>query len=151
MNAANKTMLELDFIDRIDGAFPYNNRQESLKMIDEALSISANAVFAVIEEIARIPDEERELVPFLSLSDLLNTIEKKFEHPLKPAVLKTARNMLAQVETDVDEAVNNIKSLNKYPRLYAALNIFYYSSFDESGVLDKAWDDVIKEWDNGID
>jgi len=145
-----KTMRELDFIDRIESGFPYSDRKESLKLIDEAISISSNSVFAVVEEIARIPDEEREQVPFLALTEFLKIIETKFEHPLKVAVLMTARRMLAQEETALDEVITNIQSLKKFPRQFAALNIFYYSSFDESGALDKVWDELIKEWDDSF-
>ena len=150
MSEQLKTIRELAFIDQIDGNFPYNNRKECLKLIDEALDISSNSVFAIVEEICRIPDEEREQVPFLSLLELLKIIETKLEHPLKTLVLQVARRMVKQEETPGDEAVINMETLKKFPRQYAALNIFYYSSFDESGKLDKAWDSVINEWDNSI-
>ncbi len=151
MNTPSKTMRELAFIDGIDGKFPYHDRNECMKLIDEALDISPNCVYAVVEEICRIPDEDRANVPFLFLSDLLKQIENKFEHPLKTKVFETARRMLKEEETPVGEAVKNIESLKKFPRLYSALNIFYYSSFDESGKLDVAWDQVIREWDLDVD
>lgn len=141
---------ELAFIDSIDGNFPYANRKACLTLIDEATEISANALFAIVEEICRIPDEEREQTSFLSLSELLKIAEKKATHPLKSLVFKVANRMLQQDETLVEEAVANIEALKNHPRQYAALNIFYYSSFDESGKLDEAWDAVIKEWDNVI-
>ncbi|MES2679033.1 MAG: hypothetical protein V4635_04075 [Bacteroidota bacterium] len=148
MSQQLKTMLELAFIDGVDGNFPYSNRKECLKLIDEAIGISPNCVFAVVEEIGRIPDEEREQVPFLQLTELLKLIEKKFDHPMKATVLKVARRMLNQEETPVEEVVANMEALKKFPRQFAALNIFYYSSFDESGKRDEAWDGVIREWDN---
>ena len=79
---------ELEFIDRIDGNFPYGDRKECIKLMDEAVLISPNASFAVIEEICRIPDEDRALLPFLALLDLLKEIEKRFEHPLKELIVK---------------------------------------------------------------
>jgi len=146
-----KTILELEFIDSIDSKFPYRDRKACLKLIDEAISISDNCVFAVVEEVCRIPDEERDAVPFLFLNELLKIIDGKFEHPVKQTVLTIAGRMLKQEETPGSEAVANMESLKQFPRLYAALNILYHSSFDESGMLDKAWDEVIKHWDNAIE
>lgn len=148
MSQQLNTIRELAFIDQIDGNFPYHDSKACAGLIDEALSISPNAVFAVVEEICRIPDEDREVVPFLHLTGLLRIIDQKFEHPLKKVVLMVARRMLELEETPGPEAAANIDSLVNFPRQFAALNIFYYSSFDDSGILDKAWDRVIKAWDD---
>jgi hypothetical protein len=139
---------ELEFIDKIDCNFPYHDHQTCLNLIDEALGISPNSVFAVVEEICRIPDEERENTPFLFLMDLLKTIDRKFEHPLKELVFKVAKRMIKQEETSVEETALNIEQVRPHVRQYAALNIIYYSCFDDEGKLNKAWDSIIREWDN---
>lgn len=145
-----KTLQELEFIDKIDGNFPYHDHAECLRLIDEAIRISPNCVFAVVEEICRIPDEERENTSFLFLNDLIKTIEKKFEHPLKELVFAVAKRMLKQEETPVEEAGKNLEQVRPYPRQYAAMNILYYSCFDDEGKLDKVWDSIIKEWDDSL-
>lgn len=145
-----KAIQELEFIDKIDSNFPYHDRAECIKLIDEALSISPNSVFAVVEEICRIPDEERENTSYLFLADLLKTIDKKFEHPLKELVFKIAGRMLKQEETSVEEAGKNLEMVRPYPRQYSAMNILYYSCFDDDGKLDKLWESIIKEWDDSF-
>lgn len=139
---------ELEFIDKIDCNFPYHDHQACLNLIDEGLSISPNSVYAIVEEICRIPDEERENTPFLFLLDVLKTIDKKFQHPLKELVFKIAIRMIKQEETSVEEAALNIEQVRPYVRQYAALNILYYSCFDDEGKLNKIWDSIIREWDN---
>lgn len=143
-----KALLELEFIDKIDGAFPYHDPKACSKLIDEAIRISPNSVFAVTEEICRIPDEDRENIPYLFLTGLLKTIDEKFDHPLKPLVLKIAGRMLKQEETTVEEAGKNLEQVRPYPGQYAAMNILYFSCFDDEGKLDKVWDSIIAEWDD---
>lgn len=142
-----KILKELEFIDKIDGAFPYENRKECLALIQEALDISPNAVFAVVEEICRIPDEDRAVVPFLSLIDLLKEIDTKFNHPLKEMVLKVAKRMLKEEETPLEETLLNLEEVRKFPRQFACLNIVFYSCHDDEEKRGAAWDSIIKEWD----
>jgi hypothetical protein len=141
---------ELEFIDNLDGKFPYENRNDCVKLIDEAISISPNALYAIVEEIARIPDEDREIIPFLSLLDLLKAIDTKFNHPLKKMILKVASNMVKGQETSLEETLLNLEEVRKFPRLFSALNIVYYSCFGDEKKLNAAWDNIIKEWDNSL-
>jgi hypothetical protein len=138
---------ELEFIDSIDGHFPYQDRAACLKLIEEAIVISPNAVYAVIEEIARIPDEDREIIPFLSLIDLLKIIDAKFNHPLKNKIIAVATNMVKEKETPLEETLLNLEEVRKFPRLFSALNIIFYSCFGDEKKLNAAWDSIIKEWD----
>jgi hypothetical protein len=39
---------ELEFIDRIDGNFPYGDRKECIKLMDEAVLISPRALLKMI-------------------------------------------------------------------------------------------------------
>lgn len=139
---------ELEFIDKIDGNFPYGNFKDCLKLIDEAISISPNSVFAVVEEICRIPDEDRITVAFLALKNLLNEVEKKFKHPLKEMVLKIANRMLAEQETTLEETLINLELVRKFPRQFASLNIIYYSCHGDEKKLNDSWNSIIKEWDS---
>lgn len=140
---------ELEFIDRIDGNFPYGDRKECIKLMDEAVLISPNASFAVIEEICRIPDEDRALLPFLALLDLLKEIEKRFEHPLKELIVKVASRMIKEQESSLEETLLNLESLKKYPRQFACLNIIFYSCHGDETKLNAGWDEIIKLWDKG--
>jgi len=139
---------ELEFIDKIDGAFPYANRKECTQLINEAIQISPNAIFAVVEEICRIPDEDREQIPFLSLIDLLKEIDTKFNHPLKEMILKVANRMVKEQETPLEETLLNLEELRKFPRQFACLNIVFYSCHDDEEKRGEVWDSIIKEWDD---
>ena len=63
---------EDDFIDRIDCNFPYHDKKESIRLIEESATFSTNATFTVIEEICRIPNNERKTTPPKILLELLN-------------------------------------------------------------------------------
>lgn len=137
---------EIDFVNKIDCRFPYGNRKECLNLIDEALGVSSNAVFSVIEEICRAPLSEREKVSNRHLSELLNAIDERFEHPLKEMILSVTNRLIRQQEISVGSAEEYMKAVDDFPGQYAALDIVYFSCDDRDGKLESLWDDIIARW-----
>lgn len=130
-------MTEKDFLELIDGAFPYDNKERCFELINQSLSISPNAVYAVVEEICRIPVSESQIVSETLLLELLNVIEEKFEHPVKALILEVARVILRRGEISVDDAILKMEELAKYKDAFSARSIVYFSCDDTEGKLEK--------------
>lgn len=140
---------ELEFINKIEDSFPFENYLHCLKLIDEAVLISPNSVFAVIEEITKIAGGDS--VSEETLINLLKHIDKKFEHPLRKLLLETAQNIILQEEITIEETIGNMELVRKYPRQYAALSTLYFSTPDKDGQLEKTWNSITDEWNEGDD
>lgn len=96
---------EIQFLDKIDCNFPYHDRQESLRLIEQASTLSTNALFSVVEELCRIPESERPNVPNEPLLDLLALTAAKINHPLKGLIIETAGKMIQRQELTVDDVI----------------------------------------------
>ncbi|MEO6302953.1 MAG: hypothetical protein ABIP51_07255 [Bacteroidia bacterium] len=142
-----EALKELEFIDKIEDNFPIENYLHSVKLIDEAISISPNSVFAVIEEICK--NATTDVVHEETLVNLLKHIDKKFEHPLRKLLLETAQNVILEEEMTMEETIANMELVRKYPGQYAALSVIYFSVEDVDGKLEKLWDDITTEWNDG--
>ncbi len=129
-------MSEKAFLDQIDCNFPYHDRKQCLDLIDQSLSISANAVFAVVAELCRVPKSQKKTVSARFLLELIDIIDSKFEHPVKEMALTAARKMVINEELSVDEAIAGIVHVSRYPGVFHAWSIFYFSCNDSDGILD---------------
>ena len=137
---------EIQFLDKIDCNFPYNDIQECERLIEQALTLSTNALFAVIEELCRIHESERSNVSTETLLDLLALTASKLNHPLKDIILDTADKMIRKQELTVDEAILKMQTVQKYPGQFAALSILYFSCDDKDEKLEPIWNDITTEW-----
>lgn len=137
---------EIQFLDKIDCNFPYQDRQESLRLIEQASALSTNALFSVIEELCRIPESERPNVATETLLDLLTLTANKLNHPLKAIIVDTADKMIRRQELMVDDVLLKMQTVQKYSGQFAALSILYFSCDDKDGKLEPIWDNIINEW-----
>jgi hypothetical protein len=133
------------FIEKIDGSFPFDDRDACLALIQEAASISPNACFQVIKEIACIEDFQRGDMDENELNALLNEIKGKFDHPMKELVIKAAQKLIEKTELSLNETMTGLEELKKYQDLYPVLSILCLANYDES--LDTKWDEVAAVWD----
>ena len=92
--------------------------------------MSSNAIFTVIEELCRIPYSQRSEVSNEILLDLLTLASNKFDHPLKQMITEIARKMIIEEDLTVDEAIEKMRIVGKFPGQYAALSIVYSSCDD---------------------
>ncbi len=144
-----EALKELEFINKIEDSFPFENYLHCLKLIDEAITISPNSVFAVIDEIAKTAGGDS--VSEETLINLLKHIDKKFEHPLRKLLLETAQSIILQEEISIKETIANMELVRKYPRQYAALSTLYFSTTDKDGQLEKVWNSITDEWNKNDD
>ena len=140
------TESEALFINDIDCKFPYLDRQRCVQLIDQALSISPNAIFAVIEEISRIPSSLKNSVSATTLHELLLIIESKFSHPLKNMILAISRMLIDGSNQRVVDSISQMEIVGKYPRQFAALNIIYFSCEGDKDELDQMREKIVNEW-----
>ena len=138
--------LEQLFEDRIDCNFPYNDKIESTKLISESIHYSTNAPFVIIQEIARIPFSERELVSQERLLELIAEIGKTFKHPLKSQLLDVAKLMIEQKEYPIDEAIKLMDEIRQHNGLWGALAIVYESSEDQENRLENKFNEIRDQW-----
>lgn len=138
--------IEIQFLDKIDCNFPYQDRQESVRLIEQASTISTNALFSIIEELCRIPESERPNVSTEEILDLLALTANKINHPLKGLIVETADKMIRRQELTVDDVILKMQTVQKYPGQFAALSILYFSCDDKDEKLELIWDDIIGEW-----
>lgn len=137
---------EIQFLDKIDCNFPYQDKQESLRLIEQASSISTNALFSIVEELCRIPESERPNVSTETLLDLLTLTANKINHPLKRIIVETADKMIRREELTVDDVLLKMQTVQKYPGQFAALSILYFSCDDKDEKLESTWDNIISKW-----
>lgn len=137
---------EIQFLDKIDCNFPYTDRQESERLVEQAATLSTNALFSVVEELCRIPESDRSSVSNETLLDLLTLTASKLNHPLKNIIIDTADKMIRRQELTVDEAMLRMKTVQQYPGQFAALSILYFSCDDKEERLDPIWDSIRVQW-----
>lgn len=144
-----EALKELEFINKIEDSFPFENYLHCIKLIDEAVSISSNSVFAIIDEIAKMAGSDS--VSDETLVNLLKHIDKKFEHPLRKLLLETAQNIIFGEKVSIKVAIANMEKVRKYPKQYAALSTLYFSVPDKDGQLEKVWNSITDEWNKNDD
>lgn len=137
---------EEDFIDAIDGSFPFDDLQECNRLITEAIQISPKAVFKVVQEICTIEEFQREDISDAELLSLLNEIKRKFEHPLKDMLLEVATKMVNGIELTSAEVLPKMEQVRKFPNLFPALWILTFSSYDTG--VNEAKDNIYAEWNS---
>ena len=141
---------EAIFIDKIDCNFPYEKKDECLSLIKEASKLTPNAMFAVIEELCRIPNSERDQISSKELNELLSIASSSFHHPIKEMIVEVAQKMIDGQEILVENAISKMRNVQKYPGHFSALSILYSSCDDKKGELEPVWKEIREEWNQII-
>lgn len=141
-------MNEIEFVDLIDCNFPYHDRQEASRLIDLACQLSPNAAFMVAHELARPPHGELDKLNEMVLLDMLNELEGKFEHPIKPIVFSICRKLIQGQQVTGAEALSVLDHLKDFPDQYNAAAIAYFSCDDEMQMnqIDQQYEALIQSW-----
>jgi len=133
------TAAEMAFTASFDVRFPYDDAAKSTRIIQEARTISLNAVFFVLHEICRAPhgntvtpDRQRELITLWA---------DGFEHPLKESLLRCAGALADRTGLPWEEAVMVMERVGQFDGQRAALSIVYFSGDCDSPEGDIALND----------
>ena len=145
-------MTEQAFIDSIDCRFPYTDRNAGRHLVFEACHLSANAAFAVLDELARpgvgadAPVELRQ-----ELISVLEDTLKHWPHPLAPILVPVARRLVAGDKLSVPEALVCMQAIRSYSGRYAALSLAYMSCDDVAGEAEALYKEIINSWRMNIE
>ena len=137
---------ESDFIFKIDCNFPYADRDKCLSLIREAVALSPRAAFYVVHELCRIPRYQEIKIPAPILIELLDELDKRFDHPIKDLIFTTARNMINGELQNAQHVAEKMEQVRPYPGEAAALNILYYSCNDNERTLEPVMENIWREW-----
>lgn len=137
-------MTEQEFCNSIDCYFPYHDKKRVNDLIEEARSISDNAMFSVLHEIVRAPKE----VPANLIKELYARWCNGFNHFLLEAVKEAAEAMLDNNELTVERALELLPQFENEIGQYSALTIIYFSCDDEHGEVDEKYNQICTDWEN---
>jgi hypothetical protein len=140
-------MTEQEFLDQIDGKFPYLGNWK--RVVDTGKSISPNAAFAVLDEISRPPKSAHS-----SSSDQMEMLaywRSGFVHPLAEEVSKVA---LARIEgrcLSTEHCLELMDTISHHPSQYAALSIVYFACQSyAAGEVDWKRDEITSRWETQL-
>ncbi len=137
-------MSETEFIEKIDGNFPYHSEPEWQALVKLGASISSNAAYMVLHEICRVPHSEK--VTQKSKRALLEYWRQNFNHPTTTSVLRAAEVMIQDEELSVEESMSIMECIATYPNQYNALSIPYFACDDIDGRADDLYQKIIGAW-----
>ncbi|TCR78280.1 hypothetical protein [Rhizobium sp. BK376] len=142
---------EQAFADSIDCRFPYSNLAAAAALIEEARSISVNAVFCIFYEIVCPPRSRRTELSRERQRELLFLLTQDFEHPLVDRLVEFAARIIEGRKIAANEAVGIIAEIGKFDGQYAALaavsSLAYDALGEDFGALDALEDELRKKWD----
>lgn len=136
---------EEEFLSSIDCNFPYADRGQWEKLIVDSLNFSPNAQFALLEEICRAPRNAK--ISVSKVCKILSFWKQKVNHPLSGVLSQTAQSIVEGRCLSVDQAIEQMKEIESFPGLYAALNIAYFSCDDKDERADKVYQGIKLEWE----
>jgi len=137
-------MNELEFIQRIDCNFPYNNREKCSALIAQAVSISDNCAFMVLHELVRPP---KKVQPSL-IKELYEEWKNTFNHPLVEEIEVSVNALLNNVSLETSKGLEIMKKVENYPGQYNALALAYYSTNEKSGKVKSKHNSILRAWAN---
>lgn len=138
-------MNEAEFDALIDCKFPYDDTKECTRLINLAEKISPEASFLVLHEICRPPKNAS--APYVRLNELLTEWKRTSTHPLRDQLAHCAQQLVDGKELSPDSTVQLLQEIEKFPGLYSALNIAYFSCNDESGTVEDEYERIRSVWE----
>jgi hypothetical protein len=137
-------MTEQEFLDAIDCNFPYRDEAFARRLVLEACGPSANAAFAVLDELAR-PGKGVD-APIEIRQSLISLLESTLKHPLVPVLVPVARRLVVGENVSVPDACACLNAIRAYPEQYAALTLAYLSCDDRDREADRLNEHIRKSW-----
>ncbi len=140
----NTAMTEDEFSALIDCRLPYDNEAECVRLMELAQTISDNASFLVLDELARAPRGTD--ISGVTLLKLIDLWQERCPHPLSQPLADCARVLAANGELSVAASLTLLNLVRAYPGQYAALGIAYMSCDDADGKADALYSEIHAAW-----
>lgn len=138
--------IEKEFMNEIDCIFPYSDKTKCLQLIDKAVSISPASVYAIVYELAYLPNNENREALASTLLELLDVIDCKFEHPLKAMVFEVVRVLIHGQHISAEESNSKMLELKDCEDAGIPFNIIYFACDDVNGDTEAVYNEVVEYW-----
>lgn len=138
-------MNETQFVSKIDCRFPHDDLEAALRLADEACGISANAAFAVLDELTRPPRGRGAPAPYRLA--VVERIESSLHHALAPTIIDLARRLIREETPSVAQAIEIMRAVSAHRDQYAALSIAYFSCDDVNDEADGEYQQIQACWE----
>jgi hypothetical protein len=138
-------MTELEFIDSIDCAFPYESAEKWRPLVEKGTAISANAAFMILHELCRLPRGVS--VPKESIYAILDYWVESFQHPICVSILPIAKSVIDGEQVSVDKAIRTMREIAPYQGQYNALAIPYFACDDTDGFAEALRKKITTKWE----
>ncbi len=141
-------MDEEAFLNSIDCCFPYEDEHQWRKLILRGKSISDNASFGVLEEIARKPlgskvSEHQQL-------EMVDCWQAENKHPLAEYVIEAAKAIIVNKSLPIATVLDYMTKVQDYRNQYCALNILSFACDDVDGLADEKWQNIVAFWEERV-
>jgi hypothetical protein len=135
---------EQEFINEIDCRFPYDDDEAWKSLVNRGVAISPNAAFMVLHEICRPPVSGRPSPA--RLKQMFNYWRQRFHHPAVEIAEVAATALIDGQELQIDDAIDQIQAIERFPDASIALDIFLFVTDDIEGRVQDAVDSVRRKW-----
>lgn len=138
----------LQFSEKIDCKFPYNDEDQSSRLILEGRSICLDADFLVLKEICSKGRSVQ--VTRKRQHELVDEWAAGFKHQLKEPLLRCARLQIDGKKLPWREAVSLMAEIGQFNAQYAALSIVYFAGESDSdegeAELEAGYERICRVW-----
>lgn len=129
------------FVSKYDFVLPFADLKLCKSIVDEAVNISSNSVFFILEKIARQESNQKER------KELLNYVNSVFNYGLNDLIFPFVKGMVEGKRFKRQKILEGFKQIKEYENEYSALNILYFSySGTNMNYIDNEYNKVIKKW-----
>jgi hypothetical protein len=130
------------YLEKIDCNLPYSDFKKCKSLIDEAIDISEEAVYAVVHEIVRVP--KGAVATLEDRKELLHYIDSSFKHPLKETVFNLSISLIESRQISPEIAISAMNKISTFKGCYGALNIAYFSCWNDE--VEKLYNSIKIKW-----
>lgn len=136
---------EADFMSAIDCRFPYEDGELAASLIEESCSISPNAAFHVLFELACRPASCT--APLDVVLRLFLKLKSEFQHPLNGVIFPIAEKMIKGEIVTFEEAKAAMMVSRKYPGTWNVLGLLENAGeHDDLDALGDLYDEIVAFW-----
>lgn len=137
-------MDEHEYIESIDGSFPFADEKQWKDAINQGIAISDNAAFYPLYEISSEPAGVQ-----VELSELLKMVDywsSRYSHPLKDVVLEAAYAAINNSSFSREKILRYLDIIGKYQGLYSAIEVILCAGPEDDEEIDAKCNEIYKMW-----
>jgi hypothetical protein len=137
-------MTEEEFVNAVDGNFPFRHRVKWRALSSKAARISPNAAFMVLHEVCRLPVPRN--VTLAERPEIIAHLKRRFRHPALRVIRPAMLSYLGGNRLRPSTAAALMHRLEPHVGQYNALIICHYSADDRQGALERTHRSIVQAW-----